>query len=100
MHLKLMILQVAFSSLRSPHFKTFIGAATEIADLPGFYVRIIPTANSLFNVSKLNISTRNNVRAYTKGDIPSLNMTSPIMMLISLFVFETSVVLPQFWHFT
>jgi hypothetical protein len=48
----------------------------------------------------LNISTRNNVRAYTKGDIPSLNMTSSIMMLIPLFVFETSVVLPQFWHFT
>ncbi|CAN6330646.1 unnamed protein product [Urochloa humidicola] len=43
--------------------------ATEIADLPGFYVRIIPTANSLFNVSKLNLSTRNNVRAYTKDGI-------------------------------
>ncbi|KAG2623176.1 hypothetical protein PVAP13_3KG040362 [Panicum virgatum] len=42
--------------------------ATEIADLPGFYIRIIPTANSLFNVSKLNVSTRNNVRAHIKDD--------------------------------
>lgn len=68
---------MAFLSLRPPSFfKTLIGAATEIADLPGFYVRIIPTANSLFNVSKLNISTRNNVRAYTKGDIPALCMIS------------------------
>ncbi|RLN30373.1 nucleolar protein 6 isoform X2 [Panicum miliaceum] len=48
--------------------------ATEIADLPGFYVRIIPTANSLFNVSKLNVSTRNNVRAYTKDGI---NLPTP-----------------------
>ena len=48
------------------HFRTSIGAATEIADLPGFYIRIIPTANSLFNVSKLNVSTRNNVRAHIK----------------------------------
>ncbi|CAN6335656.1 unnamed protein product [Urochloa humidicola] len=48
--------------------------ATEIADLPGFYVRIIPAANSLFNVSKLNLSTRNNVRAYTKDGI---NLPTP-----------------------
>uniref|UniRef100_M8B632 Nucleolar protein 6 n=1 Tax=Aegilops tauschii TaxID=37682 RepID=M8B632_AEGTA len=43
--------------------------ATEIAELPGFYVRIIPTASSLFDLSKLNLSTRNNVRAYTKDGI-------------------------------
>ncbi|CAM0950126.1 unnamed protein product [Alopecurus aequalis] len=42
---------------------------TEIAELPGFYVRIIPSASSLFDVSKLNLSTRNNVRAYTKDGI-------------------------------
>jgi len=60
--------------LPSHFFLTSIGAATEIADLPGFYVRIIPTADSLFNVSKLNVSTRNNVRAYTKGDMTALHM--------------------------
>ncbi|XP_043710808.1 nucleolar protein 6 isoform X3 [Telopea speciosissima] len=34
----------------------------ELVELPGFFVRITPTATSLFNVSKLNLS-RNNVRA-------------------------------------
>jgi len=66
-------------------FLTSTGAETEIADLPGFYVRIIPTADSLFNVSKLNVSTRNNVRAYTKGDMTALHM---------FLFFETSVNIP------
>ncbi|XP_052139184.1 uncharacterized protein LOC127757657 [Oryza glaberrima] len=48
--------------------------AKEIAELPGFYVRIIPTASFLFNVSKMNLSTRNNVRAYTKDGI---NLPTP-----------------------
>jgi hypothetical protein len=77
---------VAFLLLCSPLiFLTSIGAATEIADLPGFYIRIIPTADSLFNVSKLNVSTRNNVRAYTKGDMTALHM---------FLFFETSVIIP------
>uniref|UniRef100_A0A0E0BPH4 Uncharacterized protein n=1 Tax=Oryza glumipatula TaxID=40148 RepID=A0A0E0BPH4_9ORYZ len=48
--------------------------AKEIAELPGFYVRIIPTASFLFNVTKMNLSTRNNVRAYTKDGI---NLPTP-----------------------
>uniref|UniRef100_A0A0E0RE94 Uncharacterized protein n=1 Tax=Oryza rufipogon TaxID=4529 RepID=A0A0E0RE94_ORYRU len=35
---------------------------------------IIPTASFLFNVSKMNLSTRNNVRAYTKDGI---NLPTP-----------------------
>ncbi|TVU50990.1 hypothetical protein EJB05_02390 [Eragrostis curvula] len=55
--------------------------ATEIAELPGFYVRIIPTAASLFTVSKLNLSTRNNVRAYTKDgiNVPTPKYNSSIL---------------------
>ncbi|TVU51043.1 hypothetical protein EJB05_02447 [Eragrostis curvula] len=55
--------------------------ATEIAELPGFYVRIIPTATSLFTVSKLNLSTRNNVRAYTKDgiNVPTPKYNSSIL---------------------
>lgn len=78
---------MAFLLLRPPLiFLTSIGAATEIADLPGFYVRIIPTADSLFNVSKLNVSTRNNVRAYTKGDMTALHTFNSIAMLIRVLV--------------
>jgi hypothetical protein len=58
-----------FSSFFFLIFQYFTVAAKEIAELPGFYVRIIPTASFLFNVSKMNLSTRNNVRAYTKGEI-------------------------------
>ncbi|XP_062204390.1 uncharacterized protein LOC133906481 [Phragmites australis] len=55
--------------------------AKEITELPGFYVRIIPTASSLFNVSKLNLSTRINVRAYAKDGInlPTLKYNSSIL---------------------
>ncbi|WVZ88498.1 hypothetical protein U9M48_035015 [Paspalum notatum var. saurae] len=64
--------------------------AAEIAELPGFYVRIIPTANSLFNVSKLNVSTRNNVRAYMKDGI---NIPTPkynCSILEDMFLEENS----------
>uniref|UniRef100_A0A0D3HRU2 Nucleolar protein 6 n=1 Tax=Oryza barthii TaxID=65489 RepID=A0A0D3HRU2_9ORYZ len=59
---------------RKPVLHYFTVAAKEIAELPGFYVRIIPTASFLFNVSKMNLSTRNNVRAYTKDGI---NLPTP-----------------------
>nr|ABA95899.2 Nrap protein, expressed [Oryza sativa Japonica Group] len=59
---------------RKPILHYFTVAAKEIAELPGFYVRIIPTASFLFNVSKMNLSTRNNVRAYTKDGI---NLPTP-----------------------
>jgi hypothetical protein len=66
---------------------TSIGTATEIAELPGFYVRIIPSASSLFDVSKLNLSTRNNVRAYTKGNmltLDSLKRSNPYLWFFSV----------------
>uniref|UniRef100_A0A0E0F9V8 Nucleolar protein 6 n=1 Tax=Oryza meridionalis TaxID=40149 RepID=A0A0E0F9V8_9ORYZ len=59
---------------RKPVLHYFTVAAKEIAELHGFYVRIIPTASFLFNVSKMNLSTRNNVRAYTKDGI---NLPTP-----------------------
>jgi hypothetical protein len=68
-------------------FNTSIGTATEIADLPGFYVRIIPSASSLFDVSKLNFSTRNNVRAYTKGNMRTLEALTPITLAFNVGFF-------------
>jgi hypothetical protein len=56
-----------------------------MAELPGFYVRIVPTATSLFNVSKMNL-LRNNVRAYTKGDLPGLNMFKMTVISIRVLV--------------
>ncbi|KAJ4714403.1 nucleolar protein 6 [Melia azedarach] len=42
--------------------------AVKPVEAPGFFVRIIPTATSLFSISKLNLN-RNNVRAYNRGGI-------------------------------
>uniref|UniRef100_A0A5B7C9D5 Putative nucleolar protein 6 isoform X2 n=1 Tax=Davidia involucrata TaxID=16924 RepID=A0A5B7C9D5_DAVIN len=43
--------------------------AMKLAEIPGFFVRIIPTATSLFSVSKLNLK-RNNVRNLKQeGDV-------------------------------
>ncbi|XP_008790387.2 nucleolar protein 6 [Phoenix dactylifera] len=40
----------------------------EIAEHFEFFIRIIPTATSVFNVSRLNL-TRNNVRAFSQGGV-------------------------------
>ena len=42
--------------------------ADKLAEVPGFFVRIIPTAKSLFNAAKLDLK-RNNVRALNQGRI-------------------------------
>ncbi|KAB5547640.1 hypothetical protein DKX38_011046 [Salix brachista] len=42
--------------------------ADKLAEVPGFFVRIIPTAKSLFNAAKLDLK-RNNVRALNQGEI-------------------------------
>ena len=38
----------------------------KLVEAPGFVVRLVPTATSLFNISKLNLE-RNNVRALNQG---------------------------------
>ncbi|KAH9711399.1 nucleolar protein [Citrus sinensis] len=43
--------------------------AVKSVEAPGFFVRIIPTAASLFNIAKLNLK-RNNVRAFNQDGIP------------------------------
>ncbi|XP_078435901.1 nucleolar protein isoform X2 [Wolffia australiana] len=41
--------------------------ALEVCNLPGFFIRVIPAATSVFNSSRLSMS-RNNVRAANDGD--------------------------------
>jgi U3 small nucleolar RNA-associated protein 22 len=45
-----------------------LSIADKLAEVPGFFVRIIPTAKSLFNAAKLDLK-RNNVRALNQGRI-------------------------------
>ncbi|KAJ7944284.1 Nucleolar protein 6 [Quillaja saponaria] len=42
--------------------------AVKPVDVPGFCVRLIPTATSLFNISKLSLK-RNNIRALNQGTV-------------------------------
>lgn len=42
-------------------------AAKKVDQFPGFSIRIIPSATSLFSVAKLSMS-RNNVRSVTAGN--------------------------------
>ncbi|XP_062202451.1 uncharacterized protein LOC133904855 isoform X2 [Phragmites australis] len=69
-----LIHKVSWSTFQDEARKPVLHVYPEIAELPGFYVRVIPTASFLFNVSKMNLATRNNVRAYTKDGI---NLPTP-----------------------
>ncbi|KAM7251230.1 hypothetical protein ACFE04_023113 [Oxalis oulophora] len=64
--------------------------AAKSAEVPGFCVRIIPTATSLFNVSKLNLS-RNNVRAVNKeGGDPQPTPKYNCSILEDMFIEDNS----------
>lgn len=54
--------------------------ADKLAEVPGFFVRIIPTAKSLFNAAKLDLK-RNNVRALNQGGtaLPTPRYNSSIL---------------------
>uniref|UniRef100_A0A6P4ACI0 nucleolar protein 6 isoform X1 n=1 Tax=Ziziphus jujuba TaxID=326968 RepID=A0A6P4ACI0_ZIZJJ len=60
--------KVEWSTLQNEARKPvlIVHPAAKVVEIPGFSVRIIPTATSLFNISKLNLE-RNNVRALNQG---------------------------------
>ncbi|KAK9990400.1 hypothetical protein SO802_025385 [Lithocarpus litseifolius] len=63
--------------------------ATELVGLPGFFVRIIPTENSLFTIKKLNLK-RNNIRALTHEGIPQTTPKYNSSILEDMFLEDTS----------
>ncbi|XP_040999624.1 nucleolar protein 6 [Juglans microcarpa x Juglans regia] len=66
-----LVRKVEWSTLQNEARKPLLVAypAMELVEVPGFFVRIIPTAKSLFDIKKLNLK-RNNVRALNHGSIP------------------------------
>lgn len=64
-------------------------AAKKLDEFPGFSVRIIPSATSLFNVAKLSMS-RNNVRSVSAGT-PFVstfkNVEASFLLIILIFFF-------------
>ncbi|XVF17901.1 hypothetical protein REPUB_Repub10bG0164600 [Reevesia pubescens] len=63
--------------------------AANLDEAPGLFIRIIPTATSLFNLSKLNLK-RNNVRALNIGDVPQPTPKYNCSILEDMFLEENS----------
>uniref|UniRef100_A0A1J3J6H3 Nucleolar protein 6 n=1 Tax=Noccaea caerulescens TaxID=107243 RepID=A0A1J3J6H3_NOCCA len=61
---------------------------------PGFSIRIIPSATSLFNVAKLSMS-RNNVRSVTADGVPQPTPTYNSSILEDIFLEENSELLEK-----
>ncbi|KAJ4851471.1 hypothetical protein Tsubulata_014141 [Turnera subulata] len=69
--------------------------AAKLGEVPGFFVRIIPTATSLFDVSKLNLK-RNSVRALNReGSEPVPTPMYNGSILEDMFIEENSELLRQ-----
>lgn len=49
-------------------------AVVEHEELSGSFIRVVPSATSLFNVSRLNV-TRNNVRELNQGNMLTQRFT-------------------------
>jgi U3 small nucleolar RNA-associated protein 22 len=59
-------------------------AAAKLVDVDGFFVRIIPSATSIFNIAKLNL-TRNNIHNSNNGMyLQCLNLVSLRFLLLLL----------------
>ncbi|KAH1082116.1 hypothetical protein J1N35_021877 [Gossypium stocksii] len=63
--------------------------AANLGEVPGLFIRIIPTATSLFDLSKLNMK-RNNVRALNAGDDPQPTPIYNCSILEDIYLEEKS----------
>ncbi|KAM3729279.1 hypothetical protein ACB098_M003800 [Castanea mollissima] len=90
-YLKFSSVKVEWSTLQNEARKPvlLVYPATELVGLPGFFVRIIPTTNSLFTIKKLNLK-RSNIRALTHGGIPQATPKHNSSILEDMFLEDTS----------
>ena len=77
------------------HLSCFGHLSSEAGNLPGFFIRIIPTAASLFSIPKL-IARRNNVRALNQGSKQfwfftiSEQLTCRVLLLPGTYLCQTT----------
>ncbi|KAL0008130.1 hypothetical protein SO802_009632 [Lithocarpus litseifolius] len=90
-YLKFSSVKVEWSTLQNEARKPVLLAypAMELVGLPGFFVRIIPTTNSLFTIKKLNLK-RSNIRALTHGGVPQATPKYNSSILEDMFLEDTS----------
>ncbi|XP_021848982.2 uncharacterized protein [Spinacia oleracea] len=91
------VCKIEWSCLQNEACKPIMIIYPEGANLPGFSVRIIPTASSLFNITKLN-ATRNNVRALNQDGVslPTPKYNSSI--LEDMFIEEFAELIKEKFH--
>ncbi|GMI78326.1 hypothetical protein like AT1G63810 [Hibiscus trionum] len=70
--------------------------AANLDEVPGLFIRIIPTATSLFDPSKLN-EKRNNVRALNTGDVPQPTPIYNCSILEDMYLEENSKFVMNFF---
>lgn len=66
----------------------------KLVEVPGFFVRIIPTAPSLFSIPKLNLQ-RSNVRVLNEGGIPQATPKYNSSILEDMFIEDTEELVKQ-----
>ncbi|CAA7387761.1 unnamed protein product [Spirodela intermedia] len=71
--------------------------ALELIELPGFFIRIIPCATSVFNVSRLSL-TRNNVRAVNEGGITRATPRYNSSILEDMFLEDNAEFIRKTFH--
>ncbi|XP_038701272.1 nucleolar protein 6 isoform X2 [Tripterygium wilfordii] len=91
-------LRVEWSTLQNEARKpVLLVFPAEKLEVPGFFVRIIPTAPSLFNISKLNVK-RNNVRALNQGDVLQPTPIYNSSILEDMFLEENAEFVRKTFH--
>lgn len=97
-HLKCssLVHKVEWSTLQNEARKPvlLVYPAKELVEIPGFFVRIIPTAKSLFPIKKLNLK-RNNIRAVTHGGMPQATPKYNSSILEDMFLEDTAEVIKK-----
>ncbi|VVB10024.1 unnamed protein product [Arabis nemorensis] len=88
--------KVEWSSLQNEARKPVLVVfpAKKLDQFPGFSIRIIPSATSLFNVAKLSMS-RNNVRSVSADGVPQPTPTYNSSILEDMFLEENSELLKK-----
>lgn len=97
-HLKCssLVHKVEWSTLQNEARKPvlLVYPAKELVEIPGFFMRIIPTAKSLFPIKKLNLK-RNNIRAVTHGGMPQATPKYNSSILEDMFLEDTAEVIKK-----
>ncbi|KAL5557295.1 hypothetical protein UlMin_039531 [Ulmus minor] len=91
--------KVEWSTLQNEARKPvlIVHPVTKLVEFPGLFVRLIPTATSLFSVSKLNLE-RNNVRAHNQGDVAQPTPKYNSSILEDMFMEDTAEFVNKTFH--